>query len=128
MKRDAYKEPWQVAALIAEMMRRSERTRARLSEITLKGLAGRKKLETSIRSQIHSDALDYGYLMYRLDPRGATSGTVVLALSSLHAAKPLKANALFDEDELRVIKDGSFDFAELHDQLLGEDDEKSDDD
>jgi hypothetical protein len=50
MKRDAYKEPWQVAALIAEMMKRAERTRGRLSEVTLKALAGRKKLETSIRT------------------------------------------------------------------------------
>jgi len=128
MKRDAYKEPWQVAALIAEMMKRGERTRGRLSEVTLKALAGRKKLETSIRTQIHSDALDYGYLMYKLDPKGPTSGTVVIALSALHAAKPMKAKEWFDEDELRAIKDGSFDFSDLHDRLLGDDDDKDDDD
>jgi hypothetical protein len=128
MARDAYKEPWQVAALIAEMMRRSERTRARLSEVALKKLAGRVKLETSIRKEIYLDALDYGYLLYRLEGKGPTSGTVVLALSSLYAAKPFKRNDVFDDDEWASIRNGTFDFAGLHDSLLGDDDENEDED
>jgi hypothetical protein len=128
MAREKYKESWQVAALIAEMMKRSERTRARLSEIALKNLAGRVKLETSIRKQIYLDALDYGYLLYRLEGKGPTSGTVVLALSALHAAKPFKRNEVFDDDEWDAIRDGTFDFAGLHDSLLGGVDEDEDDD
>lgn len=126
MARSKYKEPWQVAALIAEMMKRSNRTRARLSEIALKQLAGRLKLETSIRKQIYLDALDYGYLLHRLEGKGPTSGTVVLALSSLYAAKTFKRDEIFDDDEWSAIKDGSFDFADLHDSLLEDNDEDAD--
>lgn len=128
MTRDVYKEPWQVAALIAEMMKRSERTRARLSEVALKKLAGRLKLETSIRKQIYLDALDYGYLLYRLEGKGPTSGTVVLALSSLYAAKTFKRNEVFDDGEWAAIRNGTFAFANLRESLLsGEDDDDDDD-
>ncbi len=120
MARDAYKEPWQVAALIAEMMKRSNRTRGRLSDVALKQISGRRKLETSIRTQIFLDSLDYGYLLHRLD-KG--NGTVVVSLSALVAAKPFARGEIFDDAEWAAIKDGSFDFAGLHDSLLESDDD-----
>jgi hypothetical protein len=117
------KEPWIVAALIAELMKRSGQSRARLSDVTLKKLAGRVKLETSIREQIRLDCLDYGYLLHKLDGKGSTSGTAVIAISALHAAKPIKATSFFDDTEKKAISDGTFDFVRLHEELLGESDD-----
>lgn len=122
-KKRNLKQPWQVAALIAEMMRRSKQTRARLSEKTLRLLAGRKRIETSIREQIHDDSLEYGYLLKKLEG-GPTSGTVAISLSSLHATKPLKYKESFDDDERGKIRDGDPDFfMNLHESLLGGEDE-----
>ena len=122
--RRVLKESWQVAALIAEMMKRAKQTRARLSDRTLKLLAGRVKLENSVREQIRSDALSYGYLLHKLEAGGPTSGTVVLDLNSLHAAKPLKYKDSFKEDERGKIREGNSDFfVALHESLLGGDDD-----
>jgi len=126
MAKRVLNEPWQVAALIAELMKRAGQSRARLSEVTLKKLAGRLKLETSIREQIRLDCLDYGYLLYKLEGKGPTSGTVVIAISAMHAAKPLKVSSFFDDDERTAITNGTFDFTKLHEELLGEDGDDGD--
>lgn len=126
MAKRVLKEPWQVAALIAELMKRSGQSRARLSDVTIKKLAGRVKLENSIREQIRMDSLDYGYLLHKLEGKGPTSGTVVIALSALYAAKPLKVTSLFDDNERKAIVDGTFDFIKLHEELLGDDNDDDD--
>ena len=123
MARDAYKLPWQVAALIAHMMKTTGQTRARISDKGLKALAGRLKLETSIREAIRLDLVDYGYLLHRLDGRAGVSGNVVISLSALAAAKPFKRSDVFDDEEWKAIRDGSFDFDSLHDDLSEEDDD-----
>jgi|GEM_PF-4142459 len=127
--RRVLKEPWQVAALIAKMMKDAKQTRARLSDRTLRLLAGRVKLENSVREQIRSDALSYGYLLHKLEAGGPTSGTVVLDLNSLHAAKPLKYKDSFSDDERSKIRVGDADFfVNLHESLLGGDDDDEADD
>jgi hypothetical protein len=120
---EAKKETWQVAAVIAEMMQRAEQTRGRLSEKLLRKLCGRSRIETSIRNGITGDLLDYGYLLHRLEGRGPTRGHVVIALSALHAAKPLKGLDLYSAEERKAIENGTFDFGSLHDKLMGDPDD-----
>jgi hypothetical protein len=122
-----YKQAWQTAALIAEMMRRSGQTRARISEKTMMRLSGRKRLEASVREQIRLDAIDYGYLVHRLNPRDKASGHVVVSIDALASGKPIKAVDLFEPDEVKKIVAGTFNFDALHADLLGEGDSESDD-
>lgn len=122
------KEPWQVAALIAKMMQVSNQTRARISDKNMRILAGRSRLESSVREQIRSDALEYGYLIHRLDGGFKTSGNVVIALSALASAKPLKRADTFTDDEWLAIKNGTFDFDSLQDNLLEDEDEDGSED
>lgn len=117
------KQPWQTAALIAELMQRAGANRARISEKTLKALSGRAKLEGSIRQQITDDLKVHGYLMLQLQDNSTTRGNVVIAMSTLRSAKSTLASDHFSREELRSIIDGSFDFDALHYRLLGEDDE-----
>jgi hypothetical protein len=70
---------------------------------------------------------EYGYLIHRLDGRGGVSGNVVLALSALASAKPIKRPDAFSDDEWASIKDGTFDFDSLHDELSDEYDEDDED-
>lgn len=126
-----FKQPWQIAALIAELMRRAGATRARLSDKQLLRLSGRKKrLETSIREAVKNDLFDYGYILHKLDASGKfkTSGYAIVAVSALHAAKPLKVLTLLDEDELEEIDEGTFDFDTLHFNLIDEDEDQGEDD
>lgn len=124
MAKDAYKQPWQVAALLAYMMGKTDRTRARISDKGLKALAGRQKLETSIREAIRTDLLDYGYLLHRLDGSNGASGNVVLSLQALASAKPFNRQDVFSDEEWKSIRDGSFDFDSLHNDLSEDDDEE----
>jgi hypothetical protein len=118
----AKNQPWQVAALIAEMMRRADLSRARISDVTLRKLSGRARLETSIRTAIADDLVDYGYVIHRLEGRGPTTGNAIISLSALHAAKAVKGIDLFDASERAQISRGEYDFDTLHDTLLGEHD------
>ncbi|MBC3876642.1 hypothetical protein H8K38_02350 [Undibacterium sp. FT79W] len=78
---------------------------------------------SQIQEQIRLYALEYGYLIHCLDGRGGTSGNVALALSALASAKPIKRTYAFSDDEWLSIKDGTYDFDSLHDELSDEDDE-----
>jgi hypothetical protein len=127
MARKVRKEAWQVAALIAQMMRKSGQTRARISDKGMRVLAGRSRLETSVREQIRLDALDYGYLIHRLDGRNSVSGNVVIALSALASAKPIRRTDAFTDDEWQDIQNGTFDFESLNDELLDGDDDDDED-
>ena len=124
--RSVRKDPWQVAAIIARMMQKSGQTRARISDKGMRMLAGRSRLEASVREQIRLDALEYGYLIHRLDGRGGTSGNVVLALSALASAKPIKRTDAFTDSEWQDIKNGTFDYDSLHDELFGNDEDEDD--
>ena len=123
MAKNVRKEAWQVAALIARMMQKTGQTRARISDKGMRALSGRARLETSVREQIRLDALDYGYLIHRLDGRGRVSGNVVLALSTLLSAKALNRTAVFSDDEWQSIKDGTFDFDSLHNEVWDDDED-----
>jgi len=122
MKKIVRKEPWQVAVLVAQMMQKSGLTRMRISDKGMRALSGRSRLESSVREQIRQDALEYGYLIHRLDGRGGTSGNVVIALSALASAKPIKRADVFSDVEWQSIQDGTFDFDALSDDLLSEND------
>ncbi len=118
------RDVWQVAALIARMMQKSGKTRARISDKGMRALAGRSRLEASVREQIRLDVLEYGYLIHHLGGVGGISGNVVLALSALASAKPIKRTDAFSDDEWKSIKDGTFDFDSLRDELEGEDEDE----
>ncbi|MCR2830444.1 hypothetical protein NR402_09145 [Acidithiobacillus ferrooxidans] len=123
IKRTIYKETWQVAALIAIMMQRSGQTRMRLSDKGLRALSGRTRLEWSVRERIKLDTLEYGYLIHHLDGSAGVSGNVVISLSALASAKPIKRTEVFTDDEWKSISNGTFDFNIQDDDLSSYEDD-----
>lgn len=117
------KASWQVAAIIAYMMKKNGLSRARISDKTLRGISGRARLEATFREQIRLDALEYGYLIHRLDGVAGVSGNVVLAISALESAKLIKKSGTFSDEEWRAIEDGTTDIDRLNDDFRGETDD-----
>ena len=120
------KKPWQVAVLLVELMRRSKKDKARISDKTLRVISGRVQLENSFREAVRVHALEYGFLLHKFELKGA-SGTVIIDLSSASTAKILLFANFFTEDERQQIKDGRFDFDGLYESLFMEPDDNEDD-
>lgn len=122
------KQPWQAAVLIAELMRRSEKPRIRLSHKNLSRFAGRIKLSNSIIDLIEADLREYGYVLIRLNPSNNTAGYVVMKNQSLFSSRPLNINNIFSKEERKEIVKGTFNFDVLHFSLINEEEEEDDDD
>jgi hypothetical protein len=99
-----YREPETVAVLIATLLRRSGKTRGRMSEKTLKLIARRRNLRGAFEAQLVDWLNYYDVWLIPLD-RG---GWALLAKSALEGAPPLKA-ADHLKDELQALSLGSSD-------------------
>lgn len=110
MPRSRQRNARQVAALIAEMMKRSQSVHARLTEVALEELAGKRKLDVAFRRRIHRNTLDNGYLLHRLEGGEPTSGTAIISLKWMYDAALLARDKLFSDDEWSLIERGIFDF------------------
>ncbi len=103
-----YREPETVAILIAAMLRRSGRTRGRISDKTLKLIAERKNLRGAFEAQLINWLNYYDVWLVPLD-RG---GWALVAKSALEGAPPLTA-ANHLGDVLRALRRGAFDPTDL---------------
>jgi hypothetical protein len=74
-----YPSSKQVALLIAVMLKRSGKTRARVSEKTVKTLAGRTTLRDAFTTQLRAWIEDFGVMLVRLD-RGGFALVTIAAL------------------------------------------------
>lgn len=97
--RMAYQSSEGTALLIATMLHRSERTRARISDQTLRVVSRRSTLRVAFRTEVVEWAEEFGVIMYPLE-RG---GYGLLKATSLEGAPPLRSNQLIAA-ELRAFR------------------------
>ncbi len=108
MPRSIQRSARQVAALIAEMMRRSHSVRMRLSDVDLGALSGRQKLDTAFRRRLHLESLKHDYLLYRLEGVEPMLATAVISLAWVYDAPLLARDEVFSDEEWLAIELGIF--------------------
>jgi hypothetical protein len=96
----AYMSASDTALLLATMLHRSERTRARISDQTLRVVSRRTTLKAAFRTSVVEWAAEFGLIMYPLEQRG---GYGLLKATSLEGAPPLRSGQLI-RDELRTFR------------------------
>lgn len=111
------------ALLIATMLHRSGKTRARISDQTLKVISKRKRLKTAFRTEVVEWAEEFGVIMYPLD-RG---GYGLLSASSMEGAPPLRSGAYISAELSAYKKTGTIDHNALYVELGFEVEEEDDD-
>lgn len=82
-----YPSPRQAALLVALVLKRAEKTRARVSEKTVKLICGRTMLRDAFLYDLRRWLEDFGVLLVRLE-RG---GFALVAVSALEGAPPILA-------------------------------------
>jgi hypothetical protein len=95
----SYMKAEDVALLVAVLLHRAGKTRARISDLTLRTISKRTVLKTAFRTQVVEWAEEFGVIMYPL----VRGGYGLLAASSLEGAKPLRSGA-FIKPELDHFK------------------------
>ncbi len=110
------------ALLIATMLHRSGKTRARMSDQTLKVISKRKRLKTAFRKEVVDWAEEFGVILYPLD-RG---GYGLLSASSLEGATPLRSGAHIKAELAAFKKNGTIDHNALYAELGFEVEEEED--
>ncbi|WHS94234.1 hypothetical protein VPK21_004355 [Sinorhizobium kummerowiae] len=101
------------ALLLAVMLRRSGKTRGRISDITLKTISKRKHLRAAFRNGVADWTAEFGVQMYPLE-RG---GYGLLAASSLEGAPVLKAAELLKKELAAFKKTGTLKHDALYEEL-----------
>lgn len=101
-----------VALLVAILLKRAEKTRARVSEKTIKNLAGRSTLRTAFTTDLRAWLEDFGVLLVQLD-RG---GFALVAIASLEGA-PTVLSKNYVLEERRALISGEFDENKLLEEL-----------
>jgi hypothetical protein len=97
-----YPSPRQAALLIALQLKRAQKTRARVSEKTVKLICGRTMLREAFLYDLRRWLEDFGVLLVHLE-RG---GFALVAISALEGAPPILAKGHI-EKELKALKAGS---------------------
>lgn len=106
-----YPSAKQVALLAAVMLKRAEKSRARVSEKTIKNLAGRTTLRAAFITDLRAWLEDFGVLLVQLD-RG---GFALVAITSLEGA-PTVLSKNYVLEERRALIAGNL----AEDKLLEE--------
>ncbi len=119
----AYMSAESTALLLATMLHRSERTRGRISDQTLRVVSRRTTLRTAFRTEVVEWAEEYGLIMYPLETRG---GYGLLKASSLEGAHPLRSGQLIREELRQFKENGSFDHDVLYTELGLQEEEAED--
>jgi len=99
-----YPSPRQAALLIALVLKRAAKTRARVSEKTVKLICRRVMLRDAFLSELRQWLEDFGVLLVRLE-RG---GFALLAVSALEGAPPILAKDHIAK-ERKALKAGELD-------------------
>jgi hypothetical protein len=107
-----YPSPQTTALLLAVMLKRAGKTRARISEKTLRQVARRKTLRDAFVSEVHDRLEDFGIVGVSLE-RG---GYAVVAISALEGAPVVTAREHLVV-ELKAQKDGKLSESKLWSEL-----------
>ncbi len=92
----------ETAVIVAEIFRRSQQNRARVSARTIRLASGRISLRASFLERLEDALMEFRIGLAELE----TGGFGVYYTSALSSAKPITAKKLCSPDELRALKDG----------------------
>jgi len=106
------RSPYDTALLLSLLLKRSEKPRARVSELTMKKLGGRALLRESFLGYLKYELEELSVVMSRLK-RG---GFALVDVSSLEGAPAIMAKNLLS-DTLRGLKSGAITIADIEDEL-----------
>lgn len=115
--------PYQSGLLIALLFKRSEASRARLSELTVRKLSGRTKLRTAFLSDLRTVLDDLGLAFLEIE-----RGFALVPLAALNGAPSITAKKLMPELASQIVKGREIDFGPIEDELGVDEDEDKDSD
>ncbi|GGX23289.1 hypothetical protein [Undibacterium macrobrachii] len=107
-----YPSSKQVALIIAVLFKRSEKTRARVSEKTIKSLARRTTLRSAFTSDLRCWLEDFGILLVQLD-RG---GFALVTIAALEGAPTILAKN-YVKEERKALASGTLNEDTLFEEL-----------
>ncbi len=106
----------ETAILIALLLKRFGKTRARVSRRIVKRVAGREQLRVRFLTMLEISLEDFGWRMFELE----SGGFGFVAMRALEGAERVNAKDLFRLEERRAIDDKEVDWdmtkKELHDE------------
>ncbi len=105
--------PLQTATLQAVMLMRMKQSRARVSETTLKMLAGRRHLRADFVVDVMKSMADLNWIMIELD----AGGFGLITRKALEGAKSVLVEDSLTDSEQKAIKGGVFTLAKFEDEL-----------
>ncbi|MDO9215199.1 MAG: hypothetical protein Q8Q54_16230 [Methylococcales bacterium] len=115
--------PFQTAILIALLFKRSEKSRARISKLTIKNLSKRKLLR-SVFIEMLTDELDsLGIIFIELE----RDGFGLISASALNGAPAITAKK-FLIDDLKKLRRKEINFDDILNELDGSEDSDEDED
>lgn len=92
----------QAAILLAIILNRSGRSRARVSAKTIKFVGDRGHLRTAFLAQLTDILAEYSWTLSEID----SGGYAAIRTKALEAAKPVTAKRYLTDDERRALKNG----------------------
>ena len=101
-----YRTPQETATGIAFLLKRSNLTRARVSEKTIRIMAKRKRLRSAFIVAVTSSLTDFGWSVCEIE----SGGFGAIQTKALEAAKTVSITRLLTEDERQALKLRDFDF------------------
>jgi hypothetical protein len=118
--------PFSTALVLAVALRRSGRTRARLSAATIRAASGgtRKALRAGFQRDLGIALEDHGWALIELD----VGGFAAIQIASLAAARTVTLKRTFSDPEREALSVGTLDLARLTAELRAppDDDEEPD--
>ena len=108
--------PIQTAILLSVLFKRSELSRVRISQKTLKLLSYRFRLKSAFVVSVSDAIADFGLYLIELD----TGGYALVSAKSLEGAKAVTAKRLMGDMLKRLVDGSELDFESLEEEALAE--------
>lgn len=109
---------WHVAALLALLLKRSGKTRARVSATTIKYVAHRSKLRVAFLTQLAEDLTEFGVHFVE-----TSRGYALIAADALDGAPAIKAKD-FIWNETKAARKGDDNYEAIAKELSSEEEQE----
>lgn len=112
-----YHTPYETALLIARMLKRYGKTRARVSREAVRWFSRRQQLRHRFLSNLEACLDDLGWILIELD----SGGFGFVARRAIEGAGRVISKRLHDQEEIYEINDEKVDWNAVEDELAVED-------
>ena len=104
----------ETALLIAQMMKRYSKTRARVSRKSISTLSNRSRLRGAFITELNGNLQELGWVLVELD----SGGFGLAALRALEGAGTVVPHQMFAIEELEDIESLDVDWVEVEDEVF----------